>query len=277
MSNVPAENQTPILSPWPSSQWGIDIVGLLQMGKGQVWFTVIAVDYFTKWAEAESLAAINKKKMEHFAKWNIISRFGIPRVLISDNRRQFNIPVFRQFCSNYGISSHYSSPEHQQANGQAEATNRIVLQSIKTQRELAKELWVEELLILMWAYRTTPWAPTGKTPFSLTFEFEAVVPIEVDLPFFRTGNFQATENDEVQRQELDLVKEKQDRALIRAASYKQRTSQYSNKKFKHRRFQVGDLVLKKVNQSTRVPNYGKLGANWEGPNQVTRVNRPGTY
>ena len=71
---------------------------------------------------------------------NIISRFGIPRVLVSDNGRQFDTSVFREFCSNYGISNHCSSPEHSQANGQVEVTNRTILWSIKTRLEKAKGL-----------------------------------------------------------------------------------------------------------------------------------------
>ena len=57
------------------------------MAKGKVKFAIITVDYFTKWAQAEPLATITEKKMEHFMAKNIISRFGVPRVLISDNGR----------------------------------------------------------------------------------------------------------------------------------------------------------------------------------------------
>ena len=86
------------------------------MAKGQVKFAVIAIDYFTKWAKAEPLATIIEKKMEIFVVRNILSRFSIPRVLVSDNGRQFNTPIFKQFCVSYGISNHYSSPEHPYAN-----------------------------------------------------------------------------------------------------------------------------------------------------------------
>ena len=112
MNNWPAENQTPILSPWPFAQWGIDIIGPLPIAKGQVKFSVVAVDYFTKWAEVEPLATITEKKTKNFVERNILSRFGIPRVFIRDNGRQFDTPVFRKFCSGYGISNHYFSPEH---------------------------------------------------------------------------------------------------------------------------------------------------------------------
>ena len=128
------------MSPWPFAQWGIDLVGPLPTGKGQVRFAVIAVDYFTIWAESEALATITEKQMEKFVLRNIICRFGIPRVLVSDNGRQFDTPVFRDFCAGYGITNHYSSPEHPQENGQVEVTNRIILRSIKTRLEGAKGL-----------------------------------------------------------------------------------------------------------------------------------------
>ena len=88
------------------------------MAKGQVKFVVIAIDYFTKWAEAEPLATITERQMENFMLKNIINRFGVPRVLVSNNDRQFDTPVFRNFCSGHKITNHYSSHEHPQANRQ---------------------------------------------------------------------------------------------------------------------------------------------------------------
>ncbi|XP_030936336.1 uncharacterized protein LOC115961501 [Quercus lobata] len=44
-------------------------------------------------------------------------RYGIPRVLVSDNGKQFDNDALRDFCSQLGIKNHYSSPAHPQANG----------------------------------------------------------------------------------------------------------------------------------------------------------------
>jgi len=49
---------TTITSPWPFAQWGIDIMGPLPQGKKKVKFLLVAIDYFTKWVEAEALAMI---------------------------------------------------------------------------------------------------------------------------------------------------------------------------------------------------------------------------
>jgi len=47
-----------ILSSWPFAKWGMDILDPFFLGKGQVKFLIVAVDYFTKWIEAKPLAAI---------------------------------------------------------------------------------------------------------------------------------------------------------------------------------------------------------------------------
>ena len=103
---------TNISSPWLFSTWGIDIVAPLPPGKKKVKFLVVAVDYFMKWVEAKPLVVITEAKIQHF-----VYRFGILRVIISDNERRFDSSKFRDFYKKLGIKNHYSSPRHPQANG----------------------------------------------------------------------------------------------------------------------------------------------------------------
>ena len=85
ISRLPSEPLTSITSPWPFQQWGLDILRPLPIGKGQCKFIIVAVDYFTKWAEAEPLAIITEQKIRNFVWRAIICRFCIPRALVSDN------------------------------------------------------------------------------------------------------------------------------------------------------------------------------------------------
>ena len=66
ISRLPSKPLTSITSPWPFQQWGLDILGPLPLGKGQCKFIIVAVDYFTKWAEAEPLAKITEQKICNF-------------------------------------------------------------------------------------------------------------------------------------------------------------------------------------------------------------------
>ena len=127
-----------IASPWPFTQWGIDIVGPLPLGKGQVKFLLVAIDYFTKWVEAEALATIIEARIWSFMWKNIIYRFGIPATIISDNRQQFDGQGFREFWSNLGIKNQFSSLGHPQLNGQAEVTNQTLLKIIKAKLDNTK-------------------------------------------------------------------------------------------------------------------------------------------
>ena len=68
-------------------------------------FLLVAIDYFTKWVEVEALATITEARIRSFVWKNIIYRFGIPRMIISDNGRQFDSQGFRDFCSGLGIKN----------------------------------------------------------------------------------------------------------------------------------------------------------------------------
>ena len=76
---------TQMVSPWPFTMWGIDIVGSLPLSKGGAKYAIVAVDYFTKWAEAEPLATITTKKVINFMVRNIICRFSLQRTNVTDN------------------------------------------------------------------------------------------------------------------------------------------------------------------------------------------------
>uniref|UniRef100_A0A2N9HHE1 Uncharacterized protein n=1 Tax=Fagus sylvatica TaxID=28930 RepID=A0A2N9HHE1_FAGSY len=274
---APPEEITPMTSPWPFAQWGLDIMGPFPVGTKQAKFLVVAIDYFTKWVEAEPLATITEKNVKNFVWKGVICRFGIPRVLVSDNGRQFDNGPFRELCAQLNIKNHYSSPRHPQANGQVEVTNRTLLKQIKTRLEGAKGMWVEELPSILWAYRTTVRTPTGETPFKLTFGTEAVIPVEIGLTTLRTTFHKEEENEGQLRLNLDLLDETRDKAARRITLYQEKMAKYYNTKVKLRRFEIGDWVLRKVTQATKDPSQGKLGPNWEGPYKVIQYYRRGTY
>ena len=140
----PSEYLTPMMAPWPFAQWGLDILGPFPTRTRQMKFLVVGIDYFTKWIEAEPLAKITQRNVKNFVWKSIVCRFGVPRVLVFDNGRQFDNSHFRDFCEQLGINNHYSSPSHPQANGQAEVANRSLLKIIKTRLEGAKGIWPDE-------------------------------------------------------------------------------------------------------------------------------------
>ena len=190
-------------------------MGPLPQGKRQMKFLLVAIDYFTKWVEAEALTTITETKVQNFVWKNIVYRFGIPRTIISNNGRQFDSQAFRSFCSNLGIKNKYSSPGHPQANGQTEVTNRILLRLIKSRLVGTKGAWPEEL-------------PTGETAFNLTYGTEAVISVEVGLTSLRREFFDEQDNNDQLKHNLDLVDEVREQVAQRMAKYKQKIAEYYN-------------------------------------------------
>ena len=65
---------------------------------GQVKYIIVAVDYFTKWVEAEPVASITARQVKQFLWKNVVCHFGIPRVLIFDNDTQFTNRSMQKWC-----------------------------------------------------------------------------------------------------------------------------------------------------------------------------------
>ncbi|KAL6319224.1 hypothetical protein AAG906_013898 [Vitis piasezkii] len=274
--HMPSAALKSVSGPWPFAQWGMDIVGPLPAAPAQKKFLLVATDYFSKWVEAEAYASIKDKDVTKFVWKNIVCRFGIPQIIIVDNGPQFDKIAFVNFARTEHPNS-YSTPRYPQSNGQAEATNKTLINALKKRLEQAKGKWVEELPGVLWAYRTTPGRPTGNTPFALAYGMDAVIPTEIGLPTIRTDAAKQDDASTELGRNLDWADEVRENAAIRMADYQQRASAHYNRKVRPRSFKNGTLVLRKVFENTAEIGAGKFQANWEGPYIVSKANENGAY
>ena len=139
-------------SPWPFAQWGLDIVGPFPKAAENKRYLLISSDYFTKWVEIELLANIRDMDTKRFVWKNIVTRFGIPCTLISDDSFQFDSKAFRRYCCDLGITNRYSTLAYPQGNGQVETDNKVILSWLKKRLDDAKGKWVNELPHVLWTY-----------------------------------------------------------------------------------------------------------------------------
>ncbi|XP_016182641.1 uncharacterized protein LOC107624718 [Arachis ipaensis] len=236
-----APHQLSIISAeQPFGTWGIDLVEPFPTAPGQLWYLIVAIDYYTKWIEAEPLASITAAQCRKFLWRQIITRFGIPEIVISDNGTQFADKKFREFLEGLRVSHRFSSVEHPQTNGQVESANKIIIKGLKKRLDEAKGLWADELGSVLWSYRTTPQTTTRETPFRLTYGVEAVIPVEIRDPSPRKT---VGGNDE--EAERDLIDEERSIAHIKEIALKQRISLRFNHGVVRREFAADDLVLQR--------------------------------
>ncbi|XP_074348514.1 uncharacterized protein LOC141687210 [Apium graveolens] len=217
--------------------WGMYILGPFPIASGQRKFIVVAIYYFTKWIEAKTLAKITTKKITQFFWENVICRYGIPRILVTDNRKQFDNAEFREYCDDNSIELCFTSVAHPQANGQTEVANRIILDGLKKRVERSRNTWVDELLPILWAYHTTYKVTTEATPFMLAYGAEAVIPLDITHGSPRIEAYVSKTNEEGMRLALDLIDEVKDEANARNAEHQRRASLYYDRRVKERFFQ----------------------------------------
>ncbi|XP_024016829.1 uncharacterized protein LOC112090235 [Eutrema salsugineum] len=263
MINLPTKLLMTSTAPYPFMRWAMDIIGPFRRSTTQKQYVLVVTDYFTKWVEAEAYPEIHGIDVKKFVWKFIICQHGVPYEIVTDNGTQLS----------------FSTPRYPQGNGQAEATNKTIIDGLKKRLDTAKGTWADELDGVLWSHRTTPRRSTGQSPFFLAYGTEAMCPAELNVPSIRRTMLtqQPDANNDMMLDTIDLVEKHRERALLRIQNYQQLEAHYYSKKVKGRHFEDGDLVLRKVYQNKEEKNAGKLGANWEGPYQVMKVVKPGVY
>ena len=136
----------PLPPVWPFARWGLDVNGPYPTARGSLRFAFVAIEYFSRWVEAEPVAKITSAIAQRFIWRTIICRYGVPRDIVTDNGSQFDSLAFRAFCENLGITICFASVGHPEVNGTVERTNGNLLEGLKKRLvELPKGVWPEEL------------------------------------------------------------------------------------------------------------------------------------
>jgi hypothetical protein len=168
---------------------------------------------------------------------------------------------FREFVESMKIKLVNSSPYYAQANGQAEARNKVMIKIIKKRIEDNPRRWHEKLSKVLWAHRTSRHGGTKVTPFELVYGQEAVLPVEIGLQNLRiTGqdSLSTKEYHELMMDKIDDIPESRFKALEQIEREKVKRDKAYNNLVMEKSFQVGDLVWKTILPlGTRSGKFGK--------------------
>jgi hypothetical protein len=264
-----------IVKSWTFRGWGLYFISEIHLGssKGH-WFILVAMDYFTKWAEAVLLRNMMHPEVINFVRKHIIYWFGVPQTLTTDQGPSFMSHQFREFTESMKIKLLNSSPYYAQANGQAEASNKVLIKIIKKNIKDDPRRWHEKLLEVIWVHRTSRHGATKVTPLELIYGQEAVLLVEVSLQNLRIigqDYLSAKEYTELM-DKIDEALESRLRAFEEIEKEKVKIAKAYNKCVVGKSFQVGDLVWKMILLlGNRSGKFGKWSPSWEGPFRVIRV------
>jgi hypothetical protein len=272
---APASVMNSIVKLWPFRGWGLDFIGEIHPGssKGHQ-FILVATDYFTKWTEAVPLRNMTHREVISFVQEHIIYRFGVPQTLTTNQGYSFMSHQFREFIESMKIKLLNFSPYYAQANGQAEASNKVLIKIVKKRIKDNSRKWHEKLLEALWAHRTSRHRATKVTPFEHVYG-QVVLPMEIGLQSLRVtrqDSLSAKEYHELMMDMIDDVHENRFIALEEIEKEKIKIAKAYNKHVVEKLFQVGDLIWKMILPlGARSGKFGKWSPSWEEPFRVIRV------
>ncbi|CAL2256868.1 unnamed protein product [Prunus armeniaca] len=201
IQQAPSIPMNPVVKPS-----AMDLIGKIYPASSkQHYFIIIAIDYFTKWVEAKPVKSTTSQEIITFIEEHIIQRFGIPESITTDRGSSFIYGEMLDMAEAFKFKLLQSTRYYAQANGQAESSNKVIINVIRKMLEKNPKQWHEKLSETLWAYRTSKRETTGMTPYALTYGHDAILPMEIAVQSLRiTHQHNLTGEDYSQAMLLEL-------------------------------------------------------------------------
>jgi hypothetical protein len=178
-------------------------------------YIITVTEYLTIWAEVKAVKDCSETTVVHFIFDEIITRFGCPKFLMSDQGTHFINKTVEALNEEFAVHHQKSTPYHPQANGTIKAFKKILEIALTKICSVNKDDWDLRLPVVLWAYRTTCKKLTMQTPFKFVYGLEVVVPMEYLVPRLRIASFIDIDDTGIVQERLaQLVELEEDKFIV---------------------------------------------------------------
>ena len=120
-----------------------------------------------------------------FLEENILSSFGFPRKIVTDNTQAFKSMAMIRFFQKYNIILGHFTTYYPQGNGIVESSNKSLITVIKKVLTENKKAWHIHLKYALWANIISTKRSIGISPFQMVYGIDVILPINLALPVMK--------------------------------------------------------------------------------------------
>src|SRR5437588_8545807 len=260
------ETSSSAITPEPFHHIGIDVMGPLPKTLKGNRYVIVAVDYFTKWAEATAVEEADAQTVVRFIHTDIITRHGVPKEITSDRGTEFLNQLVEEFERTYKIKHIRTTAYHPQGNGQTERMNQT-LKNILSKISKTYTTWDHHLESALFAVRTARQESTKYSPFELLYGRTLRQDYQETVPKFGDYEDRIWQHVKHDISKLQLIRKKAANFIEKA---QERSRIKREKETSEEVLKIGDLVLlyRNIVESSW---SAKLEKKWDGPYLIHKI------
>ena len=240
------------------------IVPLSQQGNRYI---ISATDILSKFVVTKAVKDCTAQTTARFIKEDIISKFGTPRCILTDNGTHFTAALMTELFKILGITHLYATPYHPQTNGQIERYNSTMDAKIAILSNERKTNWDDQLPLVTFNYNSSIHANTHQVPFEMMYGRRPTMPFD-----HQNDNVSLTHDPTHSKQLETYLSSMAEHAKKNIIDNQRRYKQRYDMNRSNPSYNVGELVLIKA-----LTHRSKFDTRYEGPFKIIRQLGPKTF